>query len=62
MYLIFIHFSHRFELFFEFAIVRKLYLKNVFVFCVKMYTLSIKIRKGHEEGIAYLCNVGKWIP
>ena len=33
-----------------------------FLFCVKMYILSIKIRKEHEAGIAYLCNVGKWIP
>lgn len=33
-----------------------------FLFCVKMYTLSIKMRKEHEEGIVYLCNVGKWIP
>ena len=33
-----------------------------FVFCVKMYTLSIKIHKEKEEGIAYLCHVGKWIP
>ena len=33
-----------------------------FLFCVKMYILSIKIRKEHEVGIAYLCNVGKWIP
>ena len=27
-----------------------------------MYTLSIKIHKEKEEGIAYLCHVGKWIP
>lgn len=33
-----------------------------FLFCVKMYTLSIKMRKDYEEGIVYLCNVGKWIP
>ena len=33
-----------------------------FVFCVKMYTLSIKIHKEKEEGIAYLCHVGKWMP
>ena len=32
------------------------------LFCVKMYTLSIKIHKEKEEGIAYLCHVGKWIP
>ena len=32
------------------------------LFCVKMYTLSIKIHKEREEGIAYLCHVGKWIP
>ena len=32
------------------------------LFCVKMYTVSIKMRKGQEEGIAYLCHVGKWIP
>ena len=31
-------------------------------FCVKMYILSIKMSKGQEEGIAYLCHVGKWIP
>ena len=34
----------------------------LFLFCVKMYTLSIKIHKEREEGIAYLCHVGKWIP
>lgn len=34
----------------------------VFLFCVKMYTLSIKIHKEREEGIAYLCHVGKCIP
>ena len=33
-----------------------------FLVCVKMYTLSIKIHKEKEEGIAYLCHVGKWIP
>ena len=30
--------------------------------CVKMYILSIKMCKEKEEGSAYLCNVGKWIP
>ena len=30
--------------------------------CVKMQILSIKMRKEKEEGTAYLCNVGKWIP
>lgn len=30
--------------------------------CVKIHTLSIKMRKERGEGIAYLCNVGKWIP
>ena len=30
--------------------------------CVKMHILSIKMRKEKEEGTAYLCNVGKWIP
>ena len=29
--------------------------------CVKMYILSIKMCKEHEEGIVYLCHVGKWI-
>ena len=29
--------------------------------CVKMYILSIKMCKEHEEGIVYLCQVGKWI-
>ena len=43
---------------------------NLFIFAIvlclfsfiKMYTLSIKIHKEKEEGIAYLCHVGKWIP
>jgi len=30
--------------------------------CVKMHILSIKMCKEKEEGTAYLCNVGKWIP
>ena len=34
----------------------------LFLFCVKMYILSIKMSKEQEEGIAYLCHVGKWIP
>ena len=29
--------------------------------CIKMYILSIKMCKEHEEGIVYLCHVGKWI-
>ena len=37
-------------------------MRAAFLFCVKMYTLSIKIHKEKEEGIAYLCHVGKWIP
>ena len=31
----------------------------LFLFCVKMYILSIKMCKEHEEGIVYLCHVGK---
>ena len=38
---------------------------NLFIFAIVLcllYTLSIKIHKEKEEGIAYLCHVGKWIP
>ena len=27
--------------------------------CIKMYILSVKMCKEHEEGIVYLCHVGK---
>ena len=30
--------------------------------CVKMNLLYTKMSKEKEEGTAYLCNVGKWIP
>ena len=34
----------------------------LFCFVSKCISLSIKIHKEREEGIAYLCHVGKWIP